>query len=175
MHPEALTWVRWSVLAFDDIRGRVLEFGGRNVNGGVRDVIPSTAWLSVDIAPGADVDVVANAATVEVEPGTWDVVVSTELLEHTPEGEAIVANAYRHLRDGGWFVATMAGPGRKPHSATGQRDVPAGEHYANVDPDELAQWLEAAGFTTYEVNVLRDDTRCIARKGEPWPTPQPQS
>lgn len=162
--------------AFPDIGGgRVLEFGSRYINGGVRNLIPHTEWCGVDIEDGCDVDIEANAATVDHEPGTWHVVVSTELLEHTPEGEAIVANAFRHLCDGGWFVATMAGPGRPVHSAEGRAKLQPGEWYRNVEPDELAGWLESAGFEAYEVNVLNDDLRCVARKGEPWPTPPSKS
>jgi len=165
MHTAALQWVVDCHEAFG-LGGRVLEFGARYINGGVRDVItPHEHWCGVDICDGADVDVVANAATVDVEPGTWDVVVSTELLEHTPEGEAIVANAHRHLRPGGWFVATMAGPGRPVHSAAGLSRLEPGEHYGNVDPSDLRAWLHVAGFETFKVDVMRDDVRCVAQKG----------
>jgi predicted SAM-dependent methyltransferase len=147
------------------LSGRVLEFGSRYINGGVRDVIPHDHWCGVDICDGADVDVVDNAAEVEVEPGTWDVVVSTELLEHTPEGEAIVANAHRHLKPGGWFVATMAGPGRAVHSASGSSCLAEGEWYLNVEPEELRRWLNDAGFESCAVETMQDDVRCVARKG----------
>lgn len=162
MHDEARSWVQ-TCAPLLDLRGDVLEFGGRNVNGGVRHIILHTRWVSVDLANGYDVDVVANAATVEVD-GTFDVVVSTELLEHTPEGEGIVANAAKHLRQGGHFVATMAGPGRKPHGASGEASVPWGEHYANVTPEELHDWLQKAGFETWTVDQLGPDVRCWARK-----------
>lgn len=165
MHPEAWQYVAEKSAALQ-LTGRVLEFGARFINfGSTRTLIPYSRWVGVDICDGADVDIVANAATVDVEPGTWDVVVSTELLEHTPEGEAIVANAWRHLKPGGWFVATMAGEGRKPHGAAGEDRVPAGEHYANVTHVELERWLERAGFSTFSLDTLGNDLRCWAMKG----------
>lgn len=168
MHHEASSWVSWCVAAFD-LHGDVLEFGGRYVNGGVRDLIPHDHWLSVDLRSGDGVDVVGNAATVDCGYEGWDVVVSTELLEHTPEGEAICANAYRHLCNGGWLVMTMAGPGRAPHGASGEPRPPAGEHYGNVEPDVLKAWLFAAGFRVFELNTLGTDLRCVARRGA-WPS-----
>jgi hypothetical protein len=66
MHPAALQWVKDCVAAFPDLGGRVLEFGARYINGGVRDVIPHEHWCGVDIVDGSDVDVVANAATLVV-------------------------------------------------------------------------------------------------------------
>ena len=165
MHQAALDFVAVHAELLPD-GGRVLEFGSRYINGGVRDLIGHSHWCGVDLCDGADVDIVANAATVEVEPGTWDVVVSTELLEHTPEGEAIVANAFRHLRPGGWFLATMAGPGRAAHSAAGLARLAPDEYYGNVDPEELRLWLKGAGFAEGAIDVLRDDLRCIARKGD---------
>lgn len=165
MHAEAWQWVKRCVADLG-LSGRVLDLGGRQVNyGSIRTLIPHDHWVGVDLRAGSEVDVVGNAATVEVEPGTWDVVVSTELLEHTPEGAGIVANAYRHLKPGGWFVATMAGEGRAPHGASGEARVPAGEHYENVTVAALTGWLEAAGFSEYTTDTLGADLRCWARKG----------
>jgi SAM-dependent methyltransferase len=142
----------------------VLELGGRDVNGTVRHLFPlADRYVSVDISRGPGVDIVADAADVIV-PGTFDVVISTELLEHTPRAVEIIANARQHLAPGGVFVATMAGPGRAPHSAAGKARIPKGEHYANIDPAELADWLELAGFVDFSVDQLDEDVRCWARR-----------
>lgn len=141
---------------------RVLDLGGRDVNGTPRRLFSrAAAYVSVDMRPGAGVDVVADAAEVELGE-LFDVVVSTELLEHTDRGAEIVATARRHLRPGGVFLATMAGPGRAPHGASGETRVPRGEWYRNVEPDELEQWLQAAGFAHWDVNQLGTDLRCRA-------------
>jgi hypothetical protein len=166
MHPAVIAYVTatldrhdlWSAQA-------VLDFGGRDVNGTTRYLWPKATYVSVDIIDGPGVDVVDDAAMVRLD-GCFEVVITTELLEHTPRGKEIVANAYRHLCSGGWFLATMAGPGRAPHAANGEGDPPSGEWYRNVTPEQLIEWIEAAGFDEYEIDHAAEDVRCCARRGD---------
>jgi SAM-dependent methyltransferase len=161
MHEAAMQYVSAVVDEFG-IGGDVLDLGGRDINGTPRHLF-SGAYVVVDAQPAPNVDVVADARTLQLDD-RFDVVVSTELLEHTDGGAEIVATAHGHLRDGGWFVATMAGPGRPAHSATGAATIPDGEWYRNVEPDELNEWLASAGFSSWSVSVLGDDVRCWARR-----------
>ena len=162
MHVEASSYVADQVQTLD-LRGDVLELGGRNINGGVRTLIPHDRWLSVDITPGPDVDLVADAATLNLSD-RFDVVVCTEVLEHTASAPEIVATAARHLNNGGYFVATMAGPDRARHSAVDGGVLQPGEFYRNVDPAELDSWLDAADFTEWAIDVAGDDVRCWAKR-----------
>jgi SAM-dependent methyltransferase len=147
-----------------DLSGDVLDLGGRYINGTTRDLFPDGhRYVVVDIEPDPSVDIVADAADLDLGE-TFDIVLSTELLEHTPRGAEIVSAAYRHLSDGGTFVATMAGPGRPPHGAAGSPWPLDGEYYANVWPDRLEDWLIAAGFQDFKVDVLGTDVRCWARR-----------
>jgi SAM-dependent methyltransferase len=167
MHPAVTQYVTALLDRFDLWGARdVLDLGGRDINGTTRYLWPRAgSYLSVDICAGPGVDVIADAATLDLD-GTFDLVISTELLEHTPRGREIVATAYRHLVDGGWFVATMAGPGRAPHAATGEGEPPDGEWYSNVSPVDLEWWIESAGFDEWEIDVAGTDVRCWARRGE---------
>jgi len=66
---------------------RVLEVGSYNVNGSLRDWILGnlcvTAYIGVDIQPQQRyVDVVADASTLPFRDESFDVVISTETLEH---------------------------------------------------------------------------------------------
>jgi len=140
----------------------VLDLGGRNVNGTPRYLFPGVRYVSVDIRPGDCVDVVADCADVDLGEG-FDLVISTELLEHTDRAEQIVAAARRHLNPGGVFVATMAGPGRGPHGASGEPLPPPGEFYRNVEPAHLERWLQAAGFDEWTIDQSGPDLRCTAR------------
>ena len=162
MHTEALAWVfQWRGPLTHDTK--VVEFGARNINGSVRELFAGVGeYVGVDLEPGRGVDVVHDAATVDLGHGTYDVVVCCEMLEHTPDGASVVANALRHLRPQGRFVATAAGPGREPHSADDGGDLADGEHYGNVDPGELDQWLSDAGFASWTVDTYGDDVRCVA-------------
>ena len=143
----------------------VLEFGARNINGSVRESIGDCKrYVGVDISDGPGVDLIADAATVEV-PGRFDVVVCAEVFEHAPSKQcaAMVGNAYAHLKVGGTFVATMAGPNRAPHSAVDGGPVRDGEYYRNVERSLLEEWLTRAGFE-FEIDEAGDDLRCTARK-----------
>lgn len=164
MHAEAYAWVEQHAPAD---AARVLDLGGRDINGSPRPLFPAAELYRVlDIAPGAGVDVVADAATWAPD-GVYDVVVCTEVFEHTAVWRDICATAYAALAPGGLLIATMAGPGRHVHSAVdGAPFLQPGEHYANVAERELAEALAAAGF----VDVVTDyqpfsaDTRCTARR-----------
>lgn len=158
-----MTYVARMVDTFDLRGGDVLDLGGRDINGTPRHLFDANSYVVVDAAGHRSVDVIADARTLDLDR-QFDVVVSTELFEHTDGGAEIVATAYRHLRDGGVFVATMAGPGRAPHSAAGRAHIPDGEWYRNVEPDELDEWLAKAGFSEWQVDVLADDVRCWARR-----------
>lgn len=163
MHPEAMAYVA-DVVTEHQLEGDVLDLGGRYINGTTRDLFPEGhRYVVVDIEPDPSVDIVADAGDLDLGE-TFDVVLSTELLEHTPRGADIVATAYRHLRDGGTFVATMAGPGRPPHGAAGSPWPLDGEWYKNVKPDELEEWLTDAGFEKFEVDQAGTDVRCWARR-----------
>ena len=145
---------------------RILDLGGRNVNGTPRHLFNRAAmYVSVDLQEGRDVDIVADAADLNLDD-RFDVVVSTELFEHTARADEIVGAACRHLVAGGVFLATMAGPGRAPHGASGEQRPPRGEWYCNIEPGALEGWLRAAGFGWWNVNQLGTDLRCHARTAE---------
>jgi SAM-dependent methyltransferase len=168
MHNEAMQYASRQVSErkLNSVGVHVLDLGGRDVNGTTRPLFPGAdRYVSVDIAPGRGVDIVCDAADLDLRD-RFDVVMSTELLEHAERGAEIVAAAFKHLKPGGWFVATMAGPGRQPHSASGRPGLPDWEFYRNVDSELLEQWLRDAGFTWFEVDDTHMDMRCVARRAE---------
>jgi SAM-dependent methyltransferase len=142
--------------------------GGRDVNGTARVLYPYVPlYVGVDLLPGQGVDVVADAR--DWRPPSWlrfDLVLCTEVLEHAPQPWRICETAWEILRPGGAFVVTCAGPGRKPHSGIDGGPLREGEHYENVDPELLADWLY--GFSAAWANPSQDgtDLYAIAVKGE---------
>lgn len=163
MHNEAFAWVAAHATS-DSVE--VLDIGGRNVNGSIRDLFPcATRYIAVDIREGDGVDVVADAAT-WVPDQEYDVVVSTETFEHTDVWPQICNTAYKALKTGGSLILTMAGPGRSEHSAVDGGQLRAGEYYGNVDPEHLKHVLVTAGFKEVVVDfrVSPADTRAIATK-----------
>lgn len=163
MHEEARAYVE--AQRSDEVLA-VLEIGGRWINGGVHDLFPNAdPYVSLDIEEGPHVDIVANAATWTPDR-LYDLIVCTEVFEHTPEWPAILRTAAAACRPGGRLVLTMAGPGRSPHGASGGGISP-GEFYANVHPSDLRYELRASGWTDINVDFLAHpgDTRATATRG----------
>lgn len=165
MHPEAVQWVADHATAE---AVAVLDIGGRDVGGpwggSVRGLFPSAApYRVLDLAPGPDVDFVADAATWEPDR-TYDVVVAVECFEHTHRWPEICQMAFGALRPGGRLIATMAGPGRAPHGALGGPTPAPGEWYANVNPADLRSVLTGQGWTGVVVDQAGRDVRAAATR-----------
>jgi hypothetical protein len=160
MHAEAYEWVAPYATA-EPVK--VLDIGGRNINGTVRTLFPCADFTALDILPGEGVDIVADAATWTPDRA-YDVVTCAEVFEHTDVWPQIVVTAHAALGPGGVFVATMAGPGRVPHSAFDGGPLQAGEYYDNVSPDDLERELKAAGFVDIVVDQHGPDVRCAAAR-----------
>jgi SAM-dependent methyltransferase len=166
MHESVLKWVSQSFDWWGEhpkTNFRILEFGSLDINGSVRLVLEQHAreYVGIDIQHGKGVDIVADASLfMDIEP--FDVVVCCEVFEHTPKWPKIVSNAWRNLRDGGLFIATMAGEGRQPHSAIDERPIRDFEYYSNVTKQQLH--TELSIFRQFETDVVNADTRGRAIK-----------
>jgi SAM-dependent methyltransferase len=164
MHTEAWEWIASHAT---DEPVRVLDIGGRNVNGSPRDLFPNaTRYTVLDILDDDGVDIVADAATWNPHGRRWDVTIAAETFEHTDKWPEICMTAFRALRPGGQFLVTTAAPGRPAHSAIDGQELRDGEYYGNVNPDDLQYVLELVGFTDVLVEVKHTtlDVRARARK-----------
>lgn len=142
MHDESRQYLsKWATT--DEVR--VIELGSRHTWGErIRDLFPNAHYYGIDAQPGEGVDEVANAAT-WLPDELVDIVISSEVFEHTPNWRDIVTNSFDMLKPGGRAVFTCAGPGRSIHGIV--TDNPDDRnHYANVDRLELLYVMEAAGF-----------------------------
>lgn len=162
MHGEAYDWVRQHI----GQPASVLDIGGRNINGSCRALATDADYTVLDIRAGDSVDIVDDAATWTPDR-EYSVVLCTEVFEHTQYWREICATAFKACQSGGRFIATMAGPGRPIHSAVdGGWSLHPGEHYENIQPNELRVALTACGWR--DVVIDRRDTpadvRCVATK-----------
>jgi SAM-dependent methyltransferase len=162
VHTEAFQFVERTVRSLPS-RQRVVEFGGLNINGTIRGLF-AAEYTSVDQVAGPGVDVVADAATY-THPVQVDTVVCCEVLEHTPDGAAIVANAALLLEPNGVLILTCAANPRLPHSAVDGGGLREGEYYGNVAAEDFNTWLDAAGFEARRVLIHpHGDLHAIAWK-----------
>ena len=131
-------------------RRRVVEFGSADVNGNVRDLLGDAEYIGVDIRPGPNVDVVADAATYD-PPWRPDLVLCLNMLEHTEDGPAIVANAHRMLAPSGALMVSVPDASFPIHSADGGA-LKEGEWYKAFDVKSLWQLLGAFADTVFTAN-----------------------
>lgn len=100
-----------------DIQGKsVLEVGSQNINGTPRTVVSPlkpSSYTGVDFASGAGVDVVGDASDLVTLFGRdrFDVVISTEMLEHAKDWKKAVHSMKAVLKPGGLLIVTTRGPG----------------------------------------------------------------
>lgn len=159
MHTEAREYVARTV-GGQHFR-TVVEVGGRWINGGVRDLFTATTYTGLDLHPGGDVDVVADVRD-WTPPTPVDLVVCCEVIEHADDARGVVEACAKMLAPGGRVVLTCAGPGRAPHSGLDGGPVRPGEFYANVEPDELRNWLAPLADVEIEHHPSRGDLYATA-------------
>jgi len=99
---------------------RVVEVGSMNVNGSLRghvEALGPSKYVGVDFVAGNSVDVVCDANDLAKRFGkeSFDVVISTEMLEHAEDWRAAIAAMKRVLVPGGLIVLTARGPGFPLH------------------------------------------------------------
>ena len=120
---------------------RMLEVGSLDVNGTVRAVLgPAVAsYYGVDIRPGAGVDEVLDVARLRERfgPAAFDLVTSTEMLEHCFDWQDALFQMMSVLRPGGLLLLTTRSPGFPLH------DHPA-DHW-RFDRAELVRLLAPVG------------------------------
>lgn len=126
---------------------RVLELGSYDVNGSVRDLLPATTYLGVDMREGPGVDLVLPPGAVLPELGTWDLVVSTEMLEHDERPWVSFARMASALTEGGFVLVTTRG------FECGRHDYPA--DYWRFSQSSMRILYEDVGLSVLH---MEDDT-----------------
>jgi GT2 family glycosyltransferase len=145
---------------------RVADAGSLDVNGNNRYLFSGlfnrTKYLGFDIVPGKNVDVVGRVHDKLLQVSTdlsrqgnaFDVVLSTEMLEHDEFWEESLRVMYSVLRPGGLLLITAAGEGRKAHG-TNDRDSWASpatnNYYRNITNAMILSKLTPDMFTTYHL------------------------
>lgn len=158
MHASVMTFVEETVNRYG-LAGAadILEVGSLDVNGTVRGLFHGR-YVGVDILPGKGVDHVNVAGEpLPFDQGRFDVVVSTETLEHDPAPWVTVPEMGRVLKRDGYLILTARGNGCGFHHPP---------DYWRYMPMGFERLLDLAGLTPL---VIRDDPQdpgvfAVARK-----------
>jgi SAM-dependent methyltransferase len=90
---------------------RVIEVGSRDVNGSLRPIVESFSpakYVGIDIMDGPGVDIICSAGNLLKKFGkeSFDIVISTELLEHVRDWRKAVSNMKNVCRPDGILLVT---------------------------------------------------------------------
>jgi SAM-dependent methyltransferase len=124
LHASVLDFLS-RVIRKEEIEGKcVLEVGSFDVNGSGQRIFLQFKpgyFIGIDMRPGPRVDAVIDVTRLDENfaPGVFDVVVSTETLEHCQLWRSAVVQMKRVLRPGGILVITARGPGMPVHDYPG--------------------------------------------------------
>ncbi|GAY26241.1 methyltransferase type 11 [Desulfurococcaceae archaeon AG1] len=129
---------------------RVLEVGSKYVNGSVRPFIERflkpREYIGVDIEPGKFVDIVLPAEKLldHFGPNSFDVVISTEVLEHVKNWRLVINNMKGVLKPGGHIYITTRSRGFHYHAYP--------HDYWRYEPNDMK-----AIFSDFEIKCLKRD------------------
>jgi SAM-dependent methyltransferase len=146
------------------VAGRdVIEVGALDVNGSLRshvEALKPATYLGVDMQPGPGVDEVANAAQLVSRYGgeSFDLVITTEMLEHTRNWPEIVSNLKGVLRPGGHLLVTTRSPGFPYHAYP--------YDFWRYEPDDMRVIFGDLNIVTIESDSASPGVFMLARRPE---------
>ena len=98
-----------------------MEVGSRNVNGSIRPFIMKYApnnYVGIDYVSGDGVDLITDARLLVEKFGEniFDIVISTEMLEHAEDWRSVINGMKRVLKPNGLLIITTRSPGFGYHA-----------------------------------------------------------
>jgi SAM-dependent methyltransferase len=108
-------------LSQEEVKGkRIIEIGSYNVNGSLRPIIESwgpAEYLGVDIERGPGVDIICNAEELFriFDKNSFDILISTELLEHVRNWRKVISNIKNISKPSGTILITTRSEGFPYH------------------------------------------------------------
>ena len=182
-HPQQMNYFELVFRAVlpTSTRIRIIDFGSLDINGGPHHLLKplDCEYIGVDLAEGANVNLVSRGELVDYPTASFDIAMSSELFEHTPTWREIFYNMCRLTKPGGIVVLSCAGRFRPEHGTTRSDNgfsapfvVRQGtEYYGNVSAKEmrraiaLENWFDRYGLfeehwsnDTYFVGIRKGST-----------------
>ena len=143
-------------------RKEVLDCGSLDINGNNRYFFDGCKYTGIDIVEGRNVDVVTRVH--EFNPGKqYDVVVSTEMLEHDSNYLVSLIKMRNLTKSNGLLIFTAAGLNRPEHgtSSCHPKDSPlTHDYYKNITSDMIIDaLLPEEHFSWFEISYINTDIR----------------
>jgi hypothetical protein len=161
MHREVKQFVREVKSRYPSYfkRKKVLEVGSQDINGSVRRFFSRCDYLGIDLGPGKGVDMIAHATDL-VHPNYYDVVISTEALEHDKNWKASVAQMWENLKPGGLLIITCASVTRAEHGtkrSDGFCSPFTQDYYGNISTGMFMNAMPMKCFTNHLLEQRRNN------------------
>ncbi|OWP57216.1 MAG: hypothetical protein B2I17_02155 [Thermoplasmatales archaeon B_DKE] len=121
MNASVMLWLCMNIEREEIENKNVLEVGSQDVNGSIKDYVlkfrPSS-YVGVDFQKGKNVDLVMNAEDLieKLGPERFDVVISTEMLEHVKDWRKVIHNLKGVLKKGALLIVTTRSQGFPYHA-----------------------------------------------------------
>jgi len=119
----------------------ILDVGSLDINGNNRYLFQKCIYTGLDIIQGPNVDIVCPIHLLP-KSKTYNVIISTEMLEHDKYWKDSLQAMYDLLVPGGLLIMTCATTGRPEHgtSKTKPIDSPAtNDYYQNISKEMLLE------------------------------------
>jgi len=139
----------------------VLDCGSLDVNGNNRFLFTGGSYQGLDLIAGPNVDIVSRIH--EYQGGPFDVVISTEALEHDRHLDQSLDRMAELVAPGGILLVTCATTGRPEHGTTRCDDWASPgttDFYRNVLPQDLVPLVSK--FRCWGIEVTHSDLYCWA-------------
>lgn len=181
-HPQQRQFCKFVKRRLPDYfyRTLVADVGSLNINGSNRGLFSRCEYHGIDVFPGRNVDHVGPAHEVlpelleDVRRRQWngfrqrtdndyrlfDVIISTEALEHDKYFKDTLTAIYNSVKQGGLILITAAGDGRPEHGTSKVRpqDSPGtNDYYKNVSNEMMIELYPPNIFTTYHLEQNKDN------------------
>lgn len=137
---------------------RVLEVGSHNINGSPRKHFWFCKYQGVDISKGKGVDIVGKLTDIEGTLGTFQTIISTEMIEHDRDWKQSLKIMYDKLEVGGLLIITCASLHRHEHGTkrtTPECSPDTTDYYGNIGLGEFEKVLHPSLFDPYVLQYAR--------------------
>jgi hypothetical protein len=159
-HAEQIDFFRTVIETFPEkFQGEVIDIGSLDINGGPHLLFKAARYVGVDLESGPNVNHVIPSQEIGLDSSQFDVVMSSECLEHNAFYRETLAQMSRLAKPGGLVVWSCAGLGRLEHGTSRSNtvvDAPfvvatGNEYYQNVTAKMAKRSINHSGwFLTYK-------------------------